>query len=280
MSLLLYTYLIGEMLAPFFASLAILSSVLFFGKLIPFLDVVLSFQVGLADFIRLCAYLAPTILLFAVPMATMLAITLALGRLVQDREIMALAASGIGVAQLAPAAATIAIVAALLTAFTANGLVPPGQLAMKKLLFHLAKEKVDKGLREKSFSQGIKDVVLYIDAIDRQTGELQGIYISDIRDGESPITVSARRGSLTSVPEGLAMVLRMEDGTLHRQQADTVQTIQFASYTLSLSAEQPDMVAGQKTTRFGKDEMSLSELRAAAAERGPRTPQGASYALK
>ena len=50
---LLYTYLVNQILAPFYASLVILTSILFLSKLIPILDVILDYNIALVDFIRL-----------------------------------------------------------------------------------------------------------------------------------------------------------------------------------------------------------------------------------
>ena len=69
------------MLAPFFASLVILSGVLFLSKMVPFLDIVLDLGIGFADFLRLCAYMTPNLLLFSLPMTGMLAVILCFSRL-------------------------------------------------------------------------------------------------------------------------------------------------------------------------------------------------------
>ena len=68
---LLYGYIANELLAPFFASFIILYCVFFLIRLIPLLEVVLALRIGLADFIRLVAYIFPHMLLYIIPMASM-----------------------------------------------------------------------------------------------------------------------------------------------------------------------------------------------------------------
>ena len=63
---------------------------------------------------------------------------------------------------------------ALLTGYAATRLNPAGSIAMKKLLVSLATDKFTKGLSAKQFSEGINDVVLYIDGIDKETGDWYG----------------------------------------------------------------------------------------------------------
>ena len=67
---LLYTYLANQVLAPFYASLVILTSILFLGKLVPILDIILDYNISFSDFIRLYAYFTPQLLLFALPMSS------------------------------------------------------------------------------------------------------------------------------------------------------------------------------------------------------------------
>ncbi len=52
-SLLLYSYIANELLAPFFASFLTLYCVFFLVRLIPLLEIVLSLRIGVGDFIRL-----------------------------------------------------------------------------------------------------------------------------------------------------------------------------------------------------------------------------------
>ena len=72
---LLFTYLLIQVLAPFYASLVILTSILFLSKRIPILDLILDYTISLGDFFRLDAYSAPQLLLFLLSMSSMMAVT-------------------------------------------------------------------------------------------------------------------------------------------------------------------------------------------------------------
>ncbi len=146
--LLLYSYIANEILAPFFASFLILYSIFFLVRLVPLLDIVLDLKIGLADFIRMFAYIFPHMLIFVIPMASMTGVVLAFTRLTSDREILALKASGVSLRQLLPPVIIFAFVISLLTAYFSVNLIPAGNVAMKHLLFQMAKEKIDKGLQE------------------------------------------------------------------------------------------------------------------------------------
>ena len=254
----LYTYLAAEILAPTFAAFVILSCVLFLGKIIPLLDILLDFGVNLPDFIRLCAYIAPQLSLFSMPMACMMGVIIGLTRLGTDGEIMALKASGIGLYRMLPPVLIIALAAALLTGLITVHLLPDSKIARQQLLFQLAKQKIDKGMREKQFSDAIGNVVLYADRIDEDSGAWHGVYVTDMRDKKNPIVVMARHGNLSANIEKMLLSLVLKNGSLHRVQNDITQTIRFDNYRLNLSLPNPTGIPVQKTD---KGKLSLAQLR-------------------
>jgi len=280
MPLLLLTYLTTEILAPFFASLVILNAVLFLGRLVPLLDIIFAFGVGLGDFIRLAAYLVPNMLLFSLPMASMMGVIIAITRMVNDNEVMALKANGIGLYRMLPAVGLMALCTALLTLFTGTHLLPQGTIASKKLLFQLAKERIDRGMQEKQFSEGIKEVVLYADHVDPHTGQWQGVYVSDLRNSKTPVTVMAQSGSLAADTATMQITLRLGEGSLHRALGPKTQTMHFRSYTLSLPMRTPTAVGGDALTRLGKNGMSLGQLRAEAARPEATQHDRSSYLIE
>jgi lipopolysaccharide export system permease protein len=278
--MLLYTYLATEMLAPFFASLAVLTTVLFMGQMVPFLETIFDLRIGLADFVRICAYLIPNLLLFAIPMASMMAVIIAFTRLTADNEILAMKAGGIGLCKMCTPVMAFALGTALLTAFASTHLIPAGTVATKKLLFQLAKEKIDRGLQERRFSEGIRDVVLYIDHIDRNSGQWQGVYLADLRDLETPITIFAKTGNLKVDLPSMRLTLALKDGTLHRSAGEATQTIRFGGYSINLPLQTPQFVAGESASQVGRKGMDQTTLLREAARLGPETPTGRSYLIE
>ncbi|MCL1979618.1 MAG: LptF/LptG family permease, partial [Proteobacteria bacterium] len=106
--LLLYSYIANELLAPFFASFLILYCVFFLVRLMPLLEIVLSLRIGLADFIRLFAYIFPHMLLYIIPMASMAGVIVCFTRLTNDHEILAFKACGVSLKQMLPPVVLIA----------------------------------------------------------------------------------------------------------------------------------------------------------------------------
>ena len=262
---LLYTYLINQVLAPFYASLVILTGILFLGKLIPILDIILDYNIALFDFIRLYAYFTPQLLLFALPMASMMGVILGTTHINNENELMVLKASGISLYKMLPPIIIIALSTALLTGFFSIYLIPAGNRARVELAFQLATEKVERAMHEKRFSESLGDIILYADRIDSENQKWDGVYISDIRDHEHPVTIISETGRISSNTDTGTLSISLKKGTLHRITAESDQTINFDRYDMNLPLETPRT---NPLAKAGKSTMSQDELLAEANRLG------------
>ncbi len=271
--LLLYSYIATEMLAPFFASFIILYSVFFLVRLVPMLDVVLDLRIGMTDFIRMFSYIFPHMLVYVIPMASMIGVIIAFTRLTCDREILALKASGVSLRQLLPPVIVIALAISLLTAFFSVRLIPAGNVAMKQLLFQLAKEKVDKGIQERTFTEALGDLVVYVDNIE-ENGQWEGVYISDMRNRKQPIIIMAQKGSLHADLVNMTVTIILASGTIHNTDTPENQTIKFNRYQLNIPIPNPTRVHGDDVTILDRSSMTQRQLLTSARDRGSDTKGG------
>ncbi len=269
--LLLYSYMATELLAPFFASFIILYGVFFLVRLVPLLDVVLGLGIGITDFIRLFSYIFPHMLLYVIPMASMTGVIIAFTRLTNDREILALKACGISLRQILMPVILVSLFIALLTGFFSIHLIPAGEVAMRQLMFQLAKEKIDKGLKEKQFTEALGDLVVYVDRIDEQKN-WHGVYVSDMRNREQPIITMARQGHMEAEIDRMMVTIVLNNGTLHNMQGQDNQVIRFKRYQLQIPLKPPTRIDGDDVTRISKGSMTQAQLVAAAAAPG-RSPR-------
>ncbi len=253
---LLYSYLATEMLAPFFASFIIMNCVFFLVKLIPFLNFVLDLKIGMADFIRLFSYLFPNILLYSIPMAAMMGITIGFARLSSDSEILALKASGISMYQILPPVIIVAAMIALLTSYISIKLIPLSEVFMKQLTYQLLREKINEGVKEHVFTEALGEVVVYIDAIDKSTGQWQNVWVSDMRGVENPIITMASTGSMTSDVSDMMVSITLNNGSLHRPGNESAQIVEFGQYQINI----PLKPQTGKATNLKKTAYTLGEL--------------------
>ncbi len=254
--LLLYSYLATEMLAPFFASFIVMNCVFFLVKLIPFLNFTLELNIGLADFIRLVAYLFPNIFLYSIPMAAMIGITIGFARLSSDSEILALRASGISIYQILPPTVLVAVLIAMLTGYFSIKLIPLSEIAMKQMVYQLLTEKINHGIKEHSFTEALGDVVVYVDKIDKESGEWEKVWVSDKRGAKNPVITMASSGTMRSSIEDMMVSIVLQKGSLHRPGNENAQIVQFNKYIINIPLLPPDT----KATRLKKSSLTMSEL--------------------
>ncbi len=260
--LLLYSYIATELLAPFFASFLILYGVFFLVRLIPLLDVVLGLGIGFADFIRLFSYIFPHMLLYVIPMASMTGVIIAFTRLTNDREILAFKACGISLRQMLPAVIMVVGSIALLTGFFSIHLIPAGEVAMRQLMFQLAKEKIDKGIKEKQFTEALGDLVVYVDSIDEKEN-WHGVYVSDMRNRVQPIITMARDGHMVAEVNKMQVTIVLRNGTLHSTDGLDNQIIHFKRYQLQIPLRPPTKIDGDDVTVLDRGSMTQAQLQAA-----------------
>ncbi len=267
---LLYTYLATEMLAPFFASFIILNSVFLLVKLIPLLNFVLQLQISMADFIRFFCYLFPKIMLYTTPMSALMGVTIGFTRLSTDSEILAFKASGVSMYQIIPPVILVTAVIALFATYISIQLIPRSEIAMKHLTYQLMKEKVDKGIKTNSFTEALGDVVVYVEDVDKVTGQWHNVWVSDMRGVENPIITMASRGKMISDIEKMNVTIVLENGSLHRPSTDHSEIIQFGKYSIIIPLKLPH---SKETSIKRRHAFGMKELLAASKNKQETTKQ-------
>lgn len=270
MPLLLYSYLLSEITAPFLASLAILTGVLFLGQLLQTFAMVFALGIGWADFLRLTFYLLPKLMMFSMPLASMLGVILGFNRLGGDHEFLALRAAGVKLRQIITPVLVFAVAVMLMAGYSATVLMPKGLINMEIMMLKLAREKIDRAIQEQSFSDSMAGIVTYVDRIDPGTGQWLQVYLYDGRKAERPMTITAKAASLTADYDNLLLGLSLTDGTMDFLDGDLSQHIDFKTYSLNLPVVLPATLTGDQANK--PTEMSQAQLLAAAARHGDTVP--------
>ncbi|MCI5164823.1 MAG: YjgP/YjgQ family permease [Candidatus Electrothrix sp. GM3_4] len=274
--LLLYSYLATELLAPFFASFLILYGVFFLIRLIPLLEIVLELGINLPDFIRLFSYIFPHMLLYVIPMASMAGVIIGFTRLTNEGEILALKACGISLRQMLPPVIIVSTFIAALTGYFSIRLIPAGEIAMHQLMFQLAKEKIDSGIKEKKFTEALGDLVVYVDDIDEKE-HWSGVYVSDMRGRQQPIIIMAKKGRMKANITTMSVTIILDNGTLHNTDGLDSQIVHFKRYQLHIPLKPPTRIDGDDVTKLSRGSMSQDQLLAAAQKYGTDTHAGITY---
>ncbi|MGP8049844.1 MAG: LPS export ABC transporter permease LptF [Desulfobaccales bacterium] len=261
MPLIIYRYLLLEILAPFGVSLLGFTAIVFLGRLMKITQMIVVKGVGLVEVLQTCLYLLPYLMVFTLPMAATVGILLSLTRLSVDREVMAMKTAGMSFAQLLPPILGFSLAAAGVTLILTVFGSPWGQQATRDLLNNVAKKRADLGLQEQVFNTDFQGLMLFANKVSSRGGGLKGIFVYDFRDQENPSTVYAQAGQLSYDEAQESMVMELSDGYVFRwgqeeKGSNRWQVVDFKSYRLPLQLFSFGLKGGGRS----ESEMSLGEL--------------------
>ena len=257
MKRILSSYIIREIAALFLLGITVFTLILLMGRLIKLTDMVISRGVPLADVARMIIYLMPSFLVFTIPMAFLLAVLLAFGRLSADNEITVMKAGGISLVQIMPPVLFCGFVAAMLALSAGVYGIPWGNSAFKSLSFAMLKQNMSVTIREKVFWDDIPGIVLYTERYDEARHALSGVIIYDGRDAVRPLTIFASKGLIGGGPNPRDIRIALSNGSIHSAGINSeYRLIDFGEYTMTITA--PDATNG-----IGRSEQDLgiAELR-------------------
>jgi lipopolysaccharide export system permease protein len=206
-------------------------------------------------------------------MASMTGVIICFTRLTNEREMLVLKSSGISLRQLLPPVLLLALVISALTGFFSMRLIPAGDIAMKQLMFQLAKEKIDKGLQARTFSEALGDLVVYVDEIDDQK-RWHGVYVSDKRNRRQPIIIMAEGGHLDAEIDRMLVTVVLESGTLHNAEGEVNQVVRFQRYQMQIPLMPPTRIGGDDVTVLSRGSMTQQQLLQAVEKYGADTRNG------
>lgn len=254
---ILSLYIIREIASLFLLGIAVFTLILIMGRLIKLTELVVSRGVPLADVSRMIMYLMPSFLVFTIPMAFLLAVLLAFGRLSTDNEITIIKASGISLIQIMPPVLACALVATIFTLMASLIGVPWGNSAFKDISFKVLKQNVSATIREKVFWDEIPGMILYTEHYNDQRHTLQGVIIHDGRNPERPMTIFARDGVVTGGSDSHALKLSLNSGSIHAAgKGEEYRLVAFGEYIMTVGSEDGGSILGRN-----EQDMSVTELR-------------------
>jgi lipopolysaccharide export system permease protein len=253
-------YIFKEMISPFVISVVFFTFVFLMTKILDITNLIVNYRVDLSAVLWILIYSIPYFLEFVIPISIMLTVLLTFLRLSGDNEIVALKAGGMSIYELLPSVFFFCFLGCLLTGFMSIYGLPWGRLSIKELTLKVAASGIDMGLKEKTFNESFKGVMLYINKIDLKDKSLIDVFIEDKRSKNIVSTIIAPKGKLFSEPDKFVFHLRLYDGTINQVALErkAVHSVHFDTYDINLNLDKAVAVAKGKQKH--KKEMSLAEL--------------------
>jgi lipopolysaccharide export system permease protein len=206
----------------------------------------------------------PQFLELAFPMAFLLGLILAFGRLSGDSELVVMRASGISLRELVRPVALAAIFVFSLALYLSVSLRPWANTELGKTLFALAKQRLSSGLVAGVFNE-LGVLTVYAEKVEDGGSRLGNVLISDKRDEKQQRVFIAKYGQIFSNEMSRTLNLKLFDGSIHEGRGVDYNITSFDSNSVTLSEAE---LLNDESFRDGKkaSEMSMQELRASIAE--------------
>ena len=225
-----------EIALPLAVGLFAILQLLVVAQLLQLNEVVFSSAVTLRELGGLTAALLPHFLVLAIPLAYMLGLQLALGRMAVDREIIALSAAGTPLRRLYRVPAVAALLFGVIVAALAAWAEPWGLREVTRVLNQVIKRNLQTGLLPGVFNEGLPRFTVYVADIGG-AGDWRGVLIDDQLGDGAPILALAEQGNITDAG-GDALTLRLEHGELHRNEQDGETVFRFRTGTFAVGVQE------------------------------------------
>jgi lipopolysaccharide export system permease protein len=230
-------YTLREILAPFFMALLAFSSILLVDKVFDLTKYFVEKGVNPWYMVEMLFYFSPAVFVLTVPMALLVGIVTAFGRLAADNEITAMKTAGVGMHKLIAPVVIISLALSIFMVFFMDFALPGGNEAYYRLNTDIrykypALVLEPDTIMEEMSREGKK---WYFKSIDPKTGRMKSIRIWE-RVAGTPKFVTAEEGELRFF-EGWT-VLMLYNGTIYQ-------------------ADRKNPMKGYVVGRFAEDEMIL-----------------------
>jgi lipopolysaccharide export system permease protein len=253
-------YLISEILPPFFLGLMAFTFILVIARIVKLIELVVTRGVPLLQIGKLLSLILPTFFELTVPMAFLLGILLGLGRLANDQEILAMKASGISPPQILWPVGAVAVLVAIITLSLTLFARPAANLALRKELYNIAKNRVGTALKEKVFNTDFPKILIYVEELIPPGNTAQGILIVDKRDRVKEDIILGKVALISTDEQTNTLGLRLFDGSIYEREKKRPGFSQTRFNIYDYKLDLNDLIGTAKKKTTDPKEASLKHL--------------------
>ena len=209
-------YIVLEIGPNFVLGLTVFSFVLMLNEILRLARILITQSAGLANILGILANLLPSVLCLTVPMAVLLGILLALGRMSADSEVVALRASGVSLYRLLVPVLVAAALGWALSSYLMIRVLPDSNQRVRQRLFQILTTKAKTDIRPRVFYDNLfPGMVLLVLDIPTGSPTWQNVLMAELSDPAAPRITLAREGELLVDSEKRTVTLLFRQGETH-----------------------------------------------------------------
>jgi len=249
---ILARYVIREVLPPFLLALLVFTFLLILQPVMQYAEALLAKGVALADVARIIWTLVPQALGIAIPVALLVGLLVALGRLSGDREAVALLACGVSLWRLLRPVALLGLAATAATLYVMVRAIPDANQAFREITYRIVAARVEGEIKPRVFFEDFPGKVLYVGDV-TESGRWRDVFLADTSRPGWPLVFVAEAGHLVLDRDSRRVEMVLENGSRHTE--DDV--VEFGAQTITLDA---DSVFPKSGPSRDIQEMTITQL--------------------
>lgn len=258
-------YVLREVITPFLLALLMLTFALEIPPILDHGERLIAQGASWGVIVRVLATLVPQSLGVTIPMALLVGLLIALGRLAADREIVALEACGVSLVRLLRPLLVLALLATAATSYVMIVALPAANQAFREIAFKLIMTGTSTKVTPRVFFTEFPNKVIYVREA-KPGNEWSGVFVADSTTPEKPQTYLAEKGRLLFDETKRSVQVVLENGTTHlakMQKPDEYQLSQFERTVIEID---PASVFPRTGPTKGFPEMTIAELKDSMVE--------------
>jgi lipopolysaccharide export system permease protein len=255
-----YSYVLREQLTPVLMCLAGAVFVLVTGQLLQLMRILFASSCSVKDIVEIILCAMPRLILYAVPMASLLGVMLGFVRLNSDNELVAFRAAGIGFFGFLPPVSVMLFVITGLSFINAIYVMPATNHAFEQKIRSIGRASIPSLLEEGVFISAIPKLVFFFRSVDHSEYDIKGVFIQDQRQPDEKVTISSETAHIEIPQDANSIIFRLVDGTISRAAKDLkeAQAVGFKTYDFVLAMD--DIMGRADNAPRKRSEMNLAEI--------------------
>ena len=258
-------YVIREILPPFVIALLVFTFILIIPFIIELAEQLIAKGVPWPMLIRLMVTLLPSALALTIPMALLIGILVAFGRLSADREIVVMMACGISPYRLLRPLAVLAFLAWAASSWVLLKAMPDANQSFRELTMQIVADRAEGEVRPRVFFEDFPNMVLYVREVP-PSGGWQDVLAADTKNPAQPVIYLARTGRMVVNREARTIQMMLQDGARHTTKLDDPSAYEVLKFEQMVVSLDPESVFPRTGPARGDNELTIPELRARIAD--------------
>lgn len=256
---ILRNYVLKEFISAFLLSVFVLTFVMILGNLVRLAELIITKGVPLLLAGKLFLYLIPFLFSFILPISTLTAVLLSIGRLSSDNELIAIRSSGINLFRILLPIIISGVILSLFCVILNSKIIPEAHHRSRQLMVEIGTQNPTAALEAGTFITAFDKFILFIYNID-------GNKFSNIRiyepqgEHKPPRTIIAKKGEFILMPEKKILKLKLMDGTsdeINPSDPENFYKLNFKTYFMNIDFKKMTDKKVEKKTKS----MTLQELK-------------------